>query len=80
MQPLYIDLQNDDDYKPQPIHLGFKIGAKYLVDYLKNLEAIGVNHVAVNLRFNSSHIEDTLKHFAEKVLPYFQLKTKKEFL
>lgn len=80
MQPLYIDLQNDDDYKPQPIHLGFKIGAKYLVDYLKNLEAIGVNHVAINLRFNSSHIEDTLKHFAKEVLPHFQLKTKKESL
>jgi luciferase-type oxidoreductase len=71
MQPLYIDLQEDDDFKPQPIHLGFKIGAKHLVNYFQNLQDIGVNHVAINLRFNTNKMEDTLKQLAEKVLPHF---------
>lgn len=71
MQPLYIDLQEDDDFKPQPIHLGFKIGANYLVEYFQQLEEIGVNHVALNLRFNTHKIEDTLERLAEKVLPKF---------
>jgi len=45
MQSLYIDLQDDDDHKPTPIHLGFKIGANHLREYLENLRQMGVNHV-----------------------------------
>lgn len=73
MQPLYVDLQDDDNFMPRPIHLGFKTGAKYLVNYLQQLKAMGVNHVAINLRFNTSKIESTLANLAKKVLPYFHL-------
>ncbi|MBC2846718.1 LLM class oxidoreductase [Winogradskyella flava] len=73
MQPLYVDLQEDDDFRPEPIHLGFKIGAKHLVNYFSNLQEIGVNHVAINLRFNTNKIEDTLNQLAEKVLPHFHM-------
>jgi luciferase-type oxidoreductase len=68
MQPLYIDLQKNDDFKPQPIPLGFRIGVNYLIDYLHQLQDIGVNHVALNLRFNAIHIDDTLERLASKVL------------
>ena len=71
MQPLYVDLHQQDDFKPQPIHLGFRIGANYLVEYFQQLKTIGVNHVAINLRFSSENIEDTLEELASKVLPYF---------
>lgn len=71
MQPLYIDLQENDDFLPQPIHLGFRIGAKYLVEYLNHLQNIGVNHVALNLRFNSHKIEATLERIAKSVMPHF---------
>ena len=77
MQPLYVDLQEDDDFLPQPIHLGFKIGAKPLVEYLHHLKEIGVHHLALNLRFNSGKMEDTLEQLAEKVLPHFH-SSKKE--
>lgn len=70
-QPLYVDLQENEDFKPQPIHLGFRIGANYLVEYLQHLRAIGVNHVVLNLRFNSRNMEKTLEELAEKVLPHF---------
>lgn len=73
MQPLYIDLHKNDDLKPQGIHLGFRLGANYLVDYFYTLLEIGVNHVAINLRFNSGNIEDTLEQLAHKVLPYFHI-------
>ena len=36
-----------------------------------NCQAIGVNHVALNLRFNQADIETTLKRLAEDVLPDF---------
>lgn len=71
MQPLYFDLLESDAVQPQPIHLGFRSGMKHLIEYLKMLEEIGVNHVALNLRFNQLDIESTLKHLAEKVLPEF---------
>lgn len=74
MQPLYVDLQEDDDYKPQPIHLGFRIGAKHLIEYFHVLKALGVNHVAINLRFNSGQIEKSLEEFAHKILPHFHKK------
>ena len=71
MQPLYIDLQPDKDFRPQPIHLGFRIGVHYLVDYLQQLADIGVNHVALNLRFNQASIPTTLEQLAQHVLPHF---------
>lgn len=74
MQPLYIDLQDDDDFIPQHIHLGFRLGANHLIEYLNHLKKIGVNHVAFNLRFNSNPVEKTLEKIAEKILPHFHSK------
>ncbi len=71
MQPLYIDLQRNDDFKPVGIHLGIRTGMHYLVEYLSDLQSIGVNHVAINLRFNTDNIEKTMDSLAEKLLPRF---------
>ena len=72
MQPLYVDLQEDDNSRPQPINLGFRTGVNYLNTYLHHLKSIGVNHVSINLRFNSNSMEETLERLADKVLPEFQ--------
>ena len=71
MQPLYVDLHENDDFKPQGIHLGFRIGSNYLIDYFHHIQEIGVNHVAINLRFNSRNIEKTLEELANKLLTQF---------
>ena len=71
LQPLYIDLADDPDEPPGPIHLGFRSGHRALVRFLKQLEEMGVNHVALNLRFNSNPVEPTLDRLAECVLPAF---------
>lgn len=71
MQPLYVDLLDKHDAPPQPIHLGMRLGTRYLRAYLKSLEEIGVNHIALNLRFNQNNIENTLMHLAEEILPDF---------
>jgi len=70
-QSLYIDLIDDELTSPQAIHLGFRSGVTYLRDYLKSLEEIGVNHVAINLRFNQANIESTLKRLSDEVLTEF---------
>ena len=71
MQPLYIDLLEDPHARPRPIHLGLRLGAHHLQVYLRRLEAIGVNHVALNLRFNHADTESTLRRLGDQVLPDF---------
>ena len=72
MEPLYSDLAEDPDTPPQPIHLGFRLGMNPLREYLKTRQEIGVNHVALNLRFNQSDIETTVRRLAEELLPHFE--------
>ncbi|MEM8538696.1 MAG: LLM class oxidoreductase [Pseudomonadota bacterium] len=71
MQSLYVDLLADPNASPRPIHLGFQAGTDYLRAYLREIEALGVNHVALNLRFNQAPIDTTLEQLAETVLPDF---------
>lgn len=71
MQSLYVDLAPQADAAPVPIHLGFRSGINPLKRYLASLEAIGVNHVALNLRYNRAETESTLQQLAEELLPLF---------
>jgi len=73
MQPLYVVLQENDDFRPEPIPLGFRIGINPLIEYLNELKELGVNHVALNLRFNDLNIPKTLEKIASKALPHFHL-------
>lgn len=66
MQPLYVDLLDDPAAPLQAIHLGFRTGSRALRRYLESLKDIGVNHVALNLRFNQSDIETTLKRLSDE--------------
>lgn len=71
LQPLYIDLSDNPDAGSEPIHLGVRTGRRWLKTYLALLEEIGVNHVALNLRFNQRSIEEALKSLAKDILPAF---------
>ncbi|WP_170576093.1 LLM class oxidoreductase [Ruegeria atlantica] len=71
MQSLYVDLLEDSDAPARPIHLGFQSGANFLRRYLSETKALGINHVALNLRFNQNSVDRTLKHLADDLLPDF---------
>ncbi|MEM7721442.1 MAG: LLM class oxidoreductase [Pseudomonadota bacterium] len=74
MQSLYIDLLDDPEAPARPIHLGFQSGTGFLRRYLREIENLGINHVALNLRFNSAPIDTTLKRLADDLLPDFSSK------
>ena len=71
LQPLYVDLQEDVDFKPVGIHLGVRSGLNYLIEYFQKLQVIGVNHIAINLRFNTNSMERTMEVLADKLLSQF---------
>ncbi|MBR28132.1 MAG: LLM class flavin-dependent oxidoreductase [Rhodobacteraceae bacterium] len=71
MQSLYVDLMDQPDAPPRPIHLGFRSGTDFLRRHLAELRDLGINHVALNLRFNGADIEDTMHRLAEALLPEF---------
>ncbi|MEO0764023.1 MAG: LLM class flavin-dependent oxidoreductase, partial [Pseudomonadota bacterium] len=71
MQSLYVDLVDGDDAGPSPIHLGCRAGTGFLRQYLGEVRALGINHVALNLRFNRAPVETTLRRLADALLPTF---------
>ena len=73
MQSLYIDYQPQSDAPPRPIHLGFSSGIDYLKLYLHEIQALGINHVALNLRFNKADIDQTMENLASNLLPEFSI-------
>ena len=70
-QSLYIDLTDDPDALPKSIHLGYKLGRNRLIEFLKRLEAIGVNHVAFNVKFSQRPVDEVVEELAEYVVPEF---------
>ena len=71
MQSLYVDLLDDPNAVPRPIHLGFSSGMAFLRSYLQQVQSLGINHVALNLRFNRADVETTLNRLADDLLPGF---------
>lgn len=70
-QSLYIDLLENANAPSRPIHLGFSLGRNALIEYLKLLEQIGVNHVAFVLKYGKRPATDVVEELIEFVLPHF---------
>lgn len=70
-QSLYIDLTENPDDKPTPIHLGFRLGRNPLIAHLEALRDCGVNHVLFNVKFSSRPVDDVLAELSEFVTPLF---------
>lgn len=70
-QSLYLDLAEDPDELPRPIHLGLRLGRHHLMRYLDHLRRLGVNHVMFNLRFSRRAVPDVLDELAREILPAF---------
>lgn len=68
-QSLYVDLAEDPDHPPMPIHLGFRGGRNAVAEHLLGLRQAGVHHVALNLKYGRRSAGDVLEEIAEYVLP-----------
>ncbi|MGD6959726.1 hypothetical protein ACQCWA_19220 [Rossellomorea aquimaris] len=70
-QTLYIDLSENTDVLPVPIHLGFRVGSKQLLEILYQFQSISVNHLAFVLYFSKRHPEEVIQELGEFVRPFF---------
>ncbi|WP_245920657.1 LLM class oxidoreductase [Melghirimyces profundicolus] len=70
-QSLYVDLTEDPDQAPTPIHLGFRIGRNLLVEFLKRLKMAGVNHVIFNLKYGQRPVDEVMEELGDEVVPRF---------
>jgi len=70
-QSFYIDLLEDPNASPVPIHLGYQVGRNALTEILYELQSIGVNHVVFNLKYGSRPAKEILEEIGEFILPQF---------
>jgi luciferase-type oxidoreductase len=68
-QSLYVDLSDDPDHPPQPIHLGIRGGRHVLFRLLDALRSAGVHHVILNLKYGTRNAADVLEDIGREVLP-----------
>lgn len=68
MQSLYIDLVDDPNEQPTPIHLGFKLGINYFKELIEQLQAIKVKHVILNLKYGSRPAAEVVQQIGEEVI------------
>lgn len=69
IQPIYIDLMEDPNFKPVNIDLGFRLGRNYLIDMFLTLRKIGVNHIILVLKHSSRPVDVILNEIGREVLP-----------
>lgn len=70
-QSLQLDLAEDPDETASPIGFGFRVGRRHLVDHLRDLERIGVNHVLLGLGACRRPAAEVIAELAEHVVPQF---------
>lgn len=69
VQSLYVDLAEGPSEPPRPIHLGFRAGRDFIVDFLNELAGVGVNHVILNLKYGRRTAAEVLEEIGREVLP-----------
>jgi luciferase-type oxidoreductase len=69
-QSLYVDLADAPAEPPRPIHLGFRAGRNFVIDFLSELAGAGVNHVILNLKYGHRPARDVLEEIGQEVLPH----------
>ena len=68
-QSLYVDLADEPAEPPRPIHLGFRAGRDFMVDFLNELAGAGVNHVILNLKYGRRAAGEVLEEIGREVIP-----------
>jgi luciferase-type oxidoreductase len=72
VQSFYVDLADDPDQPPTPIHLGFRGGRHFVLRFLDALRSIGVNHVILNFKYGTRDAGEVLEEIGQEILPQLE--------
>jgi luciferase-type oxidoreductase len=78
VQSFYIDLTEDPDAPPAPIHLGYRGGRHIIFRILDTLRAIGVNHVILNFKYGARNAAEVLEEIGQEILPQLEASSQNE--
>lgn len=70
-QSYFIDLADNPNEAPTPIHLGHRLGRNALLVHLRASKRIGVDHMIFNVKYGKRPAGEVLQELAEFVLPEF---------
>lgn len=70
-QSYFIDLADNPNEAPTPIHLGHRLGRNALLVHLRASKRIGVDHLILNVKYGKRMADEVLQELAEFVLPEF---------
>lgn len=70
-QSYFIDLADNPNEAPTPIHLGHRLGRNALLVHLRASKRIGVDHLIFNVKYGKRPGGEVLQELAEFVLPEF---------
>lgn len=68
-QSFYVDLTDNPDHPPEPIHLGIRGGRHVVFRFLDALRTAGVNHVILNLKYGRRDAGEVLEEIGREILP-----------
>lgn len=71
VQSLFVDLSEDPNQQPIPIHLGFRIGRNPLIEHIHRLKMAGVNHIIIALKNSRRSVSEVIEELGEEVVPHF---------
>jgi luciferase-type oxidoreductase len=71
VQSYFIDLVDNKNEPPTPIHLGHRLGRNALATHLRASRRIGVDHLILNLKYGKRPAAEVLEELAQYVLPEF---------
>jgi len=68
-QSLYVDLLEEKNAAPRPIHLGWALGREPLIILLESYRRLGIAHVVLNLKYGSRPAAEVVEEIGSEVLP-----------
>jgi hypothetical protein len=70
VQSFYVDLRDDPDAAPTPIHLGFRGGRHFVLRFFEAVRSIGSGSITSSLISSTArNAGDMLEEIGKKILP-----------
>lgn len=68
VQVMHVDLDEDPNADPTPIHQGFSAGSEWFLERMRAVRDLGVDHVMINIRSSERDPKTVIGEFGDEVI------------